>query len=168
MIAFLLKNTDPPLIFGHALFQSLAGLSVLPDQQRSRPEESNGTGTVHLDHRGACKVGFESWLGSGRICRLQPGRSSRDSAAGSKFDPPIDRGSQLWEQLRRGTTFPGRLPGANFKHTLIILSGFWPKNPMRIVFHPLRQPPSNADFLSWQQEHGRYHLLGPILISGMH
>lgn len=32
-----LPNTGTSLIFRHLCFQSLAGLSVLPDQQRSRP-----------------------------------------------------------------------------------------------------------------------------------
>lgn len=111
--------TGPPLIFRHPWFQSLSGI-IYPFCRANR-----GHGLRKGPPRGR-DTGPQSRLW-GRICRLQPGRSSRGPAAGGKFDPPISRGSTDKVEIRRLTR--PRAPHLrgdfqrDFKCTLVIFSG---------------------------------------------
>lgn len=86
-------TTGPPQISRHSWFQSLYGLSVLPDQHRSRPpmvpERSTGGWGGVPRHRPA-----KSAMGPDLPAVPEPpGQSSRAPDTGGRFHPPIGYGS---------------------------------------------------------------------------
>lgn len=113
-------TTGPPQIYRHSWFQSLYGLSVLPDQQRSRNVPPGGGG-------GCQDTGRQSrqW---DRICRLfqspqarvpEPRTQAADSTRRSTTEVPVR--SRSATSPGPGDTFSGESP--DYKCSLVTVSG---------------------------------------------